>query len=203
MYNIEELFLFNGLTCNQRKEIIGYFNDVYSFEKGNVIFDNTHFNSALGVFLSGKGYAGNGNTVKASFNEGDVFGAAALFGAGEEYVSRIVAKTSCKVLFIKEDTLRKIISEYPVCAVNYITFLSDKIRYLNEKIAQYTGDSASSRLYRLLCEKADENGIIDNVNMSLLASLSGMGRTSIYRAVSELEEKDIIKREDKKIYIRR
>ena len=46
----------------------------------------------------------------------------------------------------------------PVCAVNYVTFLSERIRFLNGKIAQYTGNSAAARLYRLLCDRADADG---------------------------------------------
>ena len=202
MVDIGELFLFEGLSDNEKERIIGSLCEVEAFERGETIYDPVHFRRSLGVFLSGKGYSGDENAVKASFTEGDVFGAAALFGAGETYVSRITAKTSCRVLFISEDDLRIIITNDPLCGINYIRFLSDRIRYLNRKIAQYTLPNADERLYRLLCDMADETGRVENVNMSFLAQLSGMGRTSLYRALSELEEKGLVEKENKTIYVR-
>lgn len=203
MYQLNDLFLLNGLSDEERRQVCARLTETVDFERGEIIYDETHFRNALGIFLSGKGFAGNGSATKAAFGEGAVFGAAALFGAGECYVSRIVAKTACRILFIPEDTLRALLAEYPVCAVNYVTFLSQKIRYLNEKIAQYTADNASAKLYRLLCDRADADGCVAGVNVSLLARLTGMGRTSIYRAIAELETNGLIERQDKNFLLRR
>ena len=203
MYEIKNLFLFHGLSEEETDALLRLPTETTSFEKGDIIYDSTHFRRALGVFLCGKGYAGDGDAVKTVFSAGDMFGAAALFGAGDIYVSRIAAKTACKVLFLPEETLRRMMERSPVCAVNYVTFLSERIRFLNEKIAQYTGNSASARLYRLLCDRADADGCIENANLSALAGLSGMGRTSVYRALAELIENGSVTRENKNIYIRR
>ena len=203
MYDIRNLFLFRTLSDAETEALLHFPTENASFEKGDIIYDGAHFRRALGVFLVGKGYAGDGDAVKTVFSEGDVFGAAALFGAGEVYVSRIAAKTACRVLFLPEETLRAMMEASPVCAVNYVTFLSERIRFLNEKIAQYTGNSASARLYRLLCDRADADGCIENANLSALAGLSGMGRTSVYRALAELIENGSVTRENKNIYIRR
>ncbi len=203
MFPINDLFLLNGLRENERQQVCARLTETDDFERGEIIYDEAHFRNAIGVFLAGKGYAGDGSATKASFTEGDVFGAAALFGAGECYVSRIVAKTACRILFIPEESLRTIMEKYPVCAVNYITFLSQKIRYLNGKIAQYTADGASARLYRLLCDRADADGCVSAVNVSLLARLTGLGRTSIYRAMTELEANGLIERQNKNIFLRR
>lgn len=203
MYDIGNIFLLSGLSEPQRRKIAMMFTEIRNFDRGEVIYDDTHFRHALGVFLSGSGYAGEGKAKKASFTEGDVFGAAALFGAGDSYVSRIAARTACRILFIPEETLRTVFGLEPLCAVNYVTFLSERIRYLNRKISQYTGDSAAARLYRLLDERADGDGVVADTNMSLLAGLSGMGRTSVYRAAEELEKNGLLRRENKTIIISR
>lgn len=202
MYDIRNLFLFQTLTDAQTEVLLRFPTETASFEKGAIIYDGAHFRRALGVFLVGKGFAGDGDAVKTVFSEGDVFGAAALFGAGEVYVSRIAAKTACRVLFLPEETLRAMMEASPVCAVNYVTFLSERIRFLNGKIAQYTANTAAARLYRLLCDRADADGRVVNPNMSVLAGLAGLGRTSVYRALAELEESGAVTRESKTIYIK-
>ncbi len=203
MFDLKDLFLFNGLTDEERETVVAGLGEAIVFKKGDTIYDDRHFRRALGVFLDGKGIAGNGDTTRAAFSAGDVFGAAALFGAEDRYVSRIVARTACTVLFIPEERLRNILKAHPVCAVNYVTFLSEKVRNLNRKIEQYTGGNAAARLFRLLCDKADENGRLENANMSALAHLSGLGRTSVYRAFAELEENGLVWRENKNILIKR
>lgn len=203
MYDIGSLFLFRGLTDDERTQVLSRLSEVVEFEKGDVIYDSSHFRRAIGVFLCGRGAAGDRNATKASFSEGDVFGAAALYGAGENYVSRITARSACRVLFIPEDTLTAVMADFPVCGINYVTFLSERIRYLNKKIAQYTESSASMRLYRLLCDRADAGGKVENANISSLAALLGMGRTSAYRALAELTENGSIQRDNKTITILR
>lgn len=202
MYDINELFLFRGLDPEERGDAIASLDGYVAFSKGEVIYNSGDFRRAVGVFLCGRGAACEGKTVKANFAEGGVFGAAALFGADKNYESTVVALSDCLVIFISEQTLRAIMEKYPVCAVNYITFLSEKVRYLNRKIAQYTGNGAASRLYRLLRFATDENGVVSDVNMSSLAKQSGMGRTSVYRALAELEKSGTIIKENKVIKVK-
>lgn len=43
-----------------------------------------------------------------------------------------------KLLFISQARMSDYIARYPVVAENYIRFLSDRIRFLNRKIANFT-----------------------------------------------------------------
>ena len=44
-----------------------------------------------------------------------------------------VGKTDAKILFISEKKLKSIFLKYPQASINYIEFLSDKVRFLNKK----------------------------------------------------------------------
>lgn len=202
MYDVQELFLFRGLSADERADVFSMLGKSICFKKGDIIYDEQRFERALGVFLSGRGFAGNGRAKKRSFSEGDVFGAAAVFGADDRYVSRVEAASACTVQLLPEGVLRQIFARYPICAVNYIAFLSDRVRYLNRKIAQYTESTAQAKLLRLLLDRADENGRVPGVNLSLFAELTGMGRTSVYRALAALEEDGSIRRDKRDIYVR-
>lgn len=194
MYNLENLFLFNGLTEAQIHKIISSLPECGHCKKGTEIYNNNKFEKAMVIILSGKAEAFDDNLLKKSFGEGDAFGVAALFGNEISYISRIVTKSECTVQYISEDMLNEMFAEYPITAVNYITFLSDKIRLLNKKIRLFTCKSAAARLYQYLTENADNNNTVRINNMSKLAKLTSIGRTSLYRAVNELIDAGMIEK---------
>ncbi len=186
LYSLKNLFLFNGLSKEKIESVISSLPDAVTFKKGEEIYSQNEFRRALGVIVSGSAEAFNGDLLKRTFGEGDVFGAAALFCSDSSYVSRITAKTDCTIRFIGEDTLTAMTEQYPVIAKNYIAFLSDRVRFLNKKIELFTCKGAAARLYRYLSENADPAGIVEIKNMARLARLTSIGRTSLYRAVDEL-----------------
>lgn len=174
------------------------------FSRGETICDPATAERALGIVLEGRAEAvapTRERAVLAAFGPGDTFGAAALFG-GEGYVSRIRAVTGCTVLLLPEALLRQWFARCPRMAVNYIAFLSDRVRFLNGKIAIFTQDSVQHRLYRWLRANCDETGCLpEKLSMTKLAGALSMGRTSLYRAMEELESAGLIVRDGKRIEV--
>lgn len=200
MFNAENFFLLDGLTDEQKTEILNTLPTPSVFCKGESIFDEQTYKKAIGIVLGGRAAAFSGRVTQRTFAEGDVFGAAAVFGAGGCYVSKIVAKTESKVLFIDENTLRELFARYPQTAVNYITFLSDRVRFLNKKISQLGSKTARDKLYAFLLANA-VGGEFCLDNMQQLANLTGIGRTSLYRALSELENEGKITKTENKVKV--
>ena len=158
--------------------------------------------SALGIVLRGRAEAvTREGTPLRFFGQGDTFGATALFG-GAECISQIRAVSDCRVQFIPQELLESRFRSDPQMALNYIAFLSDKVRFLNGKIAIYTQDSAEQRLYRWLCANCGEDGQIP-VSMTQLAELLSIGRTSLYRALDNLEKKSLCTRKGRKWEVKR
>ena len=174
------------------------------FSRGETICDPATAERALGIVLEGWAEAvapTRERAVLAAFGPGDTFGAAALFG-GTGYVSRIRAVTGCTVLLLPEALLRQWFARCPRMAVNYIAFLSGRVRFLNGKIAIFTQDSAQHRLYRWLRANCDEAGRLpEKLSMTKLAATLSMGRTSLYRAMEELESAGLIVRNGKRIEV--
>ena len=202
MYSIEELFLFNGLEKAQINEIISLLDAPISFDKGTEIYNGSSFTKAIGIILSGKAEAFDEVLLKKSFVQGDIFGVAALYSDEQEYISRIVAASQCKIQFICEDMLNNIFKTYPITASNYIAFLSGRIRFLNKKIKLFTCKGVSAKLYQFLSENADESNAVEISNMSRLAKMTSIGRTSLYRAVEELTESGMIEKFGSKFIIK-
>ena len=177
---------------------------VSRFSRGDTICDPATAERALGIVLEGRAEAvapTREKAVLAVFGSGDTFGAAALFGGGG-YVSRIRAVTACAVVLLPEELLRQWFRRCPQMAVNYIGFLSSRVRFLNGKIAIFTQDSAQHRLYRWLRANCDEAGQLpEKLSMTKLAGALSMGRTSLYRAMEELAEAGLIVRDGKRIEV--
>ena len=177
---------------------------VRRFSRGDTICDPATSGRALGIVLEGRAEAvapTREKAVLAVFGPGGTFGAAALFG-GDGYVSRIRAVTACAVVLLPEELLRQWFQRCPQMAVNYIGFLSSRVRFLNGKIAIFTQDSAQHRLYRWLRANCDEWGRLpEKLSMTKLAGALSMGRTSLYRAMEELAEAGLIVRDGKRIEV--
>ena len=202
MFELKNWFLLNNLPESDKTEIIKSFAEPSAYKKGEVIYSGGSFRKAIGVFLCGRASAYGENVLKKTFFEGDTFGAAALFGGNGEYISEITAKTDCLIQFVDEKELRVLLKKYPEISINYISFLSERVRLLNKKISLFTCKGAVMKLYRFLIDNADEYNTVKIANMSSLAKLTSIGRTSLYRAVDELTENGIIERNGSTIIIK-
>ena len=194
-------FLFAGLGRVDSALEDELFAKTEFFAKDTCVYESHRFRSALGVIVSGKVRITTSDEenrlVLRDMAEGETFGAAALFGAGECYVSKIYAKSACAVVFIDEATLEKLFALYPASARNYIAFLSSKIRYLNRKISELSLHGADARLIGYMREHSGADGRVDMPkSMSLLAKTLGIGRTSLYRALEKLEAGGYISKEE-------
>ncbi len=198
---MDELFLFEGVADDQILQMRAMLGEPKVFEKGEVIYGGERC-GAIGVLLSGGGecVAQSGGVLMKVFEAGEVFGAASVFGGGA--ASRITASTRSVVQFIDRETLLSWFTRFPQTSVNYIRFLSARVRFLNRKIALLTMDSAQARLMEYLTNQAGEAGVVRIQNMTQLAKTIGVGRTSLYRSLDALCETGWITRENHQIYLR-
>lgn len=175
---------------------------VHKFKKGAYIFSRAENPRALGVIISGTAQVEKGTPdhliVMSRLIQGDVFGAVSLYASSDRYVTGIRAITPVTALILPKRIMDKLIRTYPEIAVNYLTYLSERIYFLNSRIDSFTGGSAVQRLagYFLMSE-ADTSG----VPAAHLASALDIGRASLYRAFEELEKAGAIRRDGKLITV--
>lgn len=194
MYNIKDVFLFDRIPEPLREQAVQKMEPPTTFRKGQVILSNNNYKKVLGIVLSGRAVAIDGRITKRAFLAGDIFGAASMFVAAEEYSGTIIAKTDIVIQFISQQKLTQMFEQDIRIAENYITFLSGKVRYLNKKLNQMAAGSTKDRLYRYIVGTAS-GSTLEIKDMTLLASLTGIGRTSLYRDLAELEKSGLIKKE--------
>lgn len=173
-----------------------------TFMKDEVIYDLEAYSRALGYVVKGGVAAHNAmGYLMNRMPQGSYFGVAALFNAENRYVSEIRAEKESQILLIEESLVEQCITRYPVFAMNYIRFLSSRILFLNRRISLITSSSNTGRLLGYLLNAAERQGeqLQLQVSYSQLSRSLNMGRSSLYRALDELQSQGVITREGKKI----
>ena len=162
---------------------------------------------ALGVLLKGRASILSASEEKElilrEIAQGEIFDAASLFLKDPPPLSRIVAKTPCTTLFLDVETIRRLMSESPAFLDAYLSFLADRVQFLNAKIRCYTAGSAERRLALYLSDlETDASGIAHiDIPLSDLCEQLDIGRASLYRAFGKLCEAGLIERTDRTVRI--
>ena len=196
-------FLFDGLDKAQRAAASSSLPPPTPYANGATVVPCHDGERALGVLLAGTarirriGTDGKPQTCNR-LTAGDAFGVAALFSENEP-VSEIRAEKDCIVQFVPESVLLALMHTYPPVSENLVRFLTDRIRFLNRSLNGLRGGTAAQRLLSYLETQADDTGALTLPPLSSLASKLDMGRTSLYRALDELEQAGALVRDGKAV----
>lgn len=187
--NVDEIVVERSVTderCYQKK-----------YEKGQVIFDRSRFNMCIGIVLTGQiqvNCCGQKELKMARIGPGDCFGAETMFHERDRYMMTLTALKPTEILFLPRELIMWLLQRSPVIMENYIAYLSGQIWLLNMKISGLTAGTAEQRTALYLLE---EGGELDS--MTELSQRLNMGRASLYRAMNDLEQQGLIRREGKTV----
>lgn len=188
--------MFNNLSDSEKNEAISLLDNPTSFSKGEELYRN----GMLAIVINGKATVkrqndiGDSITIRTILSD-ELFGSASIFGNWKDGMSSVIAESDGKILYISEEKFCEILIRYPIISINYIAYLSDRIRFLNRKLDAFTAKSTEERLYEYLLSQSDIDGNINlSFGMAELARRLNVGRTSIYRDISTLESKKLLTR---------
>ncbi len=198
--------LFSGLAEAELSQIAAMLDAPTVYQKGELVYSACSFRRAVGLILCGSvtvmSAEGEHPTLMNRLSCGAMFGAAALFGAQEMYVTQITADTTTQILFVSQEQMSSFLRQYPLIAENYICFLSGRIRFLNRKLSVLTAGSAAGRLYQYFLTHRNENGSVTlPCSMVELADVLNIGRSSLYRARDALIAAGFVRQVGKIYYI--
>jgi CRP-like cAMP-binding protein len=202
-----EAFLQSPLFSKLNLETIKSGMEIVSVKKGETIMAQKKFRRGLVYILKGSasvfklGLDGRKNVIN-NFYEGDVFGMATLFYEEAEYPSEITAEKDLRLAVFSKEIIEKAFSENPEFAKAYVVLLSQKIHFINKKLAAFLEGEASEKLLRwLINASGGEQEFTLPCSVSKIAEMLGIGRASVYRAFDSLSERGIIIKEGKNITI--
>ena len=178
---------------------------VTAFADGESIHSDRDGLPALGFLLCGGAEIVRGRegceVFLRSMQSGDVFGAAVLFAERCTAITEVRAKGKTRVLFLPQSEVEVLLRKNADAALGYIAFLSEKVRFLNRKIATFTAGSATEKLATYILQYASGERFTPPVSYSRMAEALGLGRASLYRAIDELCALGAIRKEQKDILI--
>lgn len=204
---VRRCFLFDGLRNEEIAELLSNIKTIQLFQKGEAVYRADSFEKALSLILDGElqvtGCSGNPKgTILNRLMPGDVCGVMAVYGDMDTFATEVTALKDSTVLLVSQEQLSRWFQAQPKIAENYIRFLTDRIRFLNQKIATYTDGQADNRVFRFLSEHCTEDGrVLWSGSFSDLARNLNIGRSSLYRSLDQLEAAKSIRREGKEIYL--
>ena len=198
-------FLFEGLSNNEVELAKGYFENPVPFSKGNELYKIGY----IGVLLEGsatvkRNHSGGASISVRNITAGAIFGSVSIFGDWKDGLSSITAQSKGLICYICEEKFKALLFAFPQVSLNYIAFLSDRLRFLNSNLDIFTANSTEAKLYKFLSSLADEQGYVDlTINMSELAHRLNVGRSSLYRDIDSLTQKGLITRQNNVFIINR
>lgn len=200
---LNELFLWQGVDAEIIETCLAELSAPQTFEKGTVIYGERDFPRAFAVVLAGKvAVCSHSGAAMRTLQAGDVLGVTALFGS-ERYATTVSVVSRATLQFINEDQLTRWMAKDPQISMNYIRLLNRKILYLNEKIRLYTEGSVEERLMGHIESHTSPSGeILFEGGLAKVAREMNIGRTSLYRTLDSLAEKNIIYKDHSKWFRR-
>ncbi len=177
---------------------------VKAFTSGEMLYGNAETRGSLGIILRGKAEVFSADPEKdvllRTISVGDMFGVSKLFERADSLSTRVVSKGGTRVLYISSTALSEMLENDKTVMYNYIRFMEDRIRFLNEKIMYFTAGSTERRLALYLIS-LNKKTIRLSISMTDLANTLDVGRASLYRAFDKLSEDGYIIKSEKVIVI--
>ncbi|MBQ6714726.1 MAG: Crp/Fnr family transcriptional regulator [Clostridia bacterium] len=194
-----DCFLFKSLNENQKALAEGYIEEVFSAKKGDELYKNGHIGFLLEGTAAIKRCVEDKEITMRTLKSGDIFGSASLFGDWREDLSKTIAESRSKVGYISEENFKNLLSEIPQISINYIGYLTERIRFLNRKIDAFTAGNAESKIFESLQNMPSVDGVVTlEFGMAEFARRLKIGRTSLYRGLEVLENEGLIERDGHK-----
>jgi len=171
------------------------------YHPGDTIAFEVDSRKAIAVVIKGAANVfrvGQGSPVLlTTLTAGQTFGAASLFSDSEKPVTHIVAKGHCYVFYMPDYLFENLLYHDRKLAMAYIRFLSDRIRFLNKRIAELSAPAVEQKLAKYL--SACEDRV--SPNMAELATTLGIGRASLYRCLDSFIHRGLIRKDDHDIIL--
>jgi CRP-like cAMP-binding protein len=176
---------------------------IHRFGAGENIRTPRTESDGLGILLNGSAIAYTPHPIKKvmlrTFSAGAVFGISDWYADPKAGLSRIEAKEETDVLTIRPAGVRLLLEESRSFREHYISFLTGRIRFLNQKIEYLTAGSAEIKLSHYLLSLNESQTVTLPISMSALAEMLDLGRASLYRAFDTLTEDGFISKQGKTI----
>ena len=169
-----------------------------AFSAGETVYQPHQFRRCLGFLLAGQVQVTNAALSVSVLEAGELFGAAALYNDLPDYATTLTARTNCRILFLPQEDVDRLLGEESLLRRNYLRYLSGRIRFLSGRLGALAQTGAEGKLARYLLSSGEPSV---HAPATDLAKRLGLSRASLYRAFESLETEGLIRREGKTVFV--
>ena len=196
--------LFQGTDRKKVAEIFSEFGcRTVTVADGELLLSPQTTEKMAGLVLSGRAVVTTPDPTRKTLlrflDANEPFGIANLF-TDAPFVSVIRAHGECRVFFLTENAIRRLLEEDHAFLYQYLGFLSGRIQYLNRKIGYLTAGSTERRLALYLVSLGKEKVRLD-ASISALSELLDVSRASLYRAFDKLTEDGYLQKDGRNLIL--
>lgn len=177
-----------------------------SFRSGEEM--KADFSPAVGILLSGRGviYSADKDrsTILKFVSPGNMIGVAGIFAASPPNTRTLACGDGkSEMFFIPKESFEQLLESEPAFRRNLVSFLADRISFLNSKIDCVTAGSSERKLALFIkSSPRNDDGTVElGMSMTSLAHALDLSRASLYRAFDSLEDEGAVKRDGKIITV--
>ncbi|MBR0081479.1 MAG: Crp/Fnr family transcriptional regulator [Clostridia bacterium] len=175
-----------------------------SYRQGEYLMRRGGESHQIGVLL--KGYAAverkceDGMMHMSRLQPSSLYGAASVFSGNASYMIDIRALRDCTALLISEEVLVRWMLAHPQILQNYLKYLTDRIRFLNQRLDALSKNTVPAMLMSFFLSESQE-GVVNIKSYSELADSLCLSRATLYRALDTLSAEGKILRQGKQIIL--
>ena len=139
-----------------------------------------------------------------SLREGSVMGVMELFSNQRPMYQPVRAETRSRVLFFSAQQIRSLFESYPDLMMRYINFLTARAQELRWEYLMAATPAAQDRVKKYCAmemEQGPEGQYQLTRSMSALARRLHMSRSTLYRALEQLQQQGLLLRQEREIII--
>ena len=207
---LSQCVLFKGMDekkINQVLNLIPY--TIKDYKKNTIIAIEGDDCNSLGIILEGyieihKPFPSGKIVTIRHFSAGNVFGEALVFSGKHIYPATIVASEQTKIMYLKRETIVKLMTIDEVIINNFMGVLSNRILMLNDRLTDLSLDTLRKKISNILIiEYKNQNSLNIRLPYSRkkMAELLNIPRPSLSRELINMKEDNIIDFNKNKIKI--
>ena len=183
---------------------------VRTYTKGETIAFEGDKISSIGIILSGnievqKSYPSGKIVVVNKINEGGIFGEVIIYSNKKTYPSTIVAIANSRILFISEEDVSKLCSNYNSFLTRFMGLLSNKILMLSGRLKNLSYQTIREKLANYILEEYNKQKnytITIKISRQEMSEQFGTTRPSLSRELMNMRDEGIIDYDKKVIIIK-
>jgi len=146
--------------------------------------------------------------ILATLRRGEFFGEMALLD-GEPRSASVIAAEQCELLMLYRKAFFGILQQFPKIAIQMLVEMSKRLRHSNRQINTLSMMSVYGRVAEVLLQLAKDNGkkigtvtVVENrPTHQEIADMTGTSRETVSRILSQLQKKQYITLDRKKMVI--